>query len=103
VERAGWRVVVMSCLGLWLDIAKWKVKKKLVNSHADKFYPHSILTLWLQLSTTYEYEIVKFAKLWCDSEPTTLINSIKAIKEIFETENQDDMVSLIERLANKYM
>jgi uncharacterized membrane protein YccC len=97
-------VVAVDCLSTWLDLdVKRRVKRNLANHrHADKFYPHASLTIHLQLAIAFEHEIVRFARKWCLAEPVELINEIRAIKEIFEAENQDDWISTIEMLANKY-
>lgn len=89
---------------MWMDFQKLKIKRNLANQnrHVDKFCPHSTLTIWLQLTTTFEHEVVKFARMWCDTDPVNLINEIRAIKEIFETENKDDMTWMVELMANKY-
>jgi hypothetical protein len=95
-------VELMDCLTLWLDLLKWKAKRVLANNnnnnHVGKFYSHTTLTIHLQLAVAYEHEIDKFAKLWCDSDPVYLINEVRAVKEIFEVENADDSVLMLERL-----
>jgi hypothetical protein len=78
----------------------WKVKRAHNNNnkHTGKFYSHTALTIHLQLVTAFEHEVIKFARLWCDSEPAYLIGEIRAVKEIFETENNSDVVLMLESL-----
>ncbi len=89
------------CLGMLLDHLKRRAKRALANQNYStvKFYPHSVLTLFLQLTTAYD-EVEKFAMVWCNSE--NLTSEVEAIKKIFETENKDDMVWMTELLSNKY-
>jgi hypothetical protein len=96
-------VLMNSCLALWLDHTRRRAKRALTN--LDRFYPHSILTFYLQLSVAYKYEIDKFARMWCDSGSNLandLVNEIVAVKEIFEVENKDDIVWFVELLSNGY-
>lgn len=95
--------MVVDCLALWLGITQWKVKRNLANQnrHADRFYPHSILAIHLQLAVAFEYEVAKFARMWCSDE-TNIVAEVKALKEIIETENGDDATWYIELLSNKY-
>jgi hypothetical protein len=94
----------MNCLELWLDIERHRMKRALVNQnrHTGKLYPHGLITVRLQLATAFEYEVAKFARMWCTDDPVALVREVRAVKEIFEVENQDEMVSMIELLANKY-
>jgi hypothetical protein len=95
----------MSCLTKWLDYVRRRVKRILINQnyHSAKFYPHSILTVNLELSVAYEREVARFAETWCTNENNgNLVEEIKALKEIFETENGDDAVWYAELLSNKY-
>jgi hypothetical protein len=86
---------------MWLDNLKRRAKRILnQNYHSDKFYSHAILTINIQLSVAFEHEITRFARLWCIDED--IVAEVRAIKEIFETENEDDMVWYAERLSNKY-
>ena len=92
----------MGCLGLWMDYLRRRAKRILANqNYLDKFYPHSILTFYLQLAVAYEHEIGKFAKTWCNSD-SSIINEVVAIKEIFEIENKDDVAWMMELLSNKH-
>jgi hypothetical protein len=92
----------MDCLNMWMDFARRRVKRILHSqNYIDKFYPHSFLTINLQLSTVYKAEIDKFTKVWCDG--SNLINEVEALKEIFETENKNDMVWIAELLSNKHV
>jgi hypothetical protein len=92
-----------NCLGIWLDYLKRRVKRALnEQKYLDKFYPHSILTFYLQLAVAYKFEIDKFARTWCDSG-SRLVNEIATIKDIFETENKDDMVWITELLSNGHV
>jgi len=92
----------MSCLTNWLDYLRRRVKRTLANQgYLDKFYPHSVLTFNLQLGVAYEREIDKFARTWCNSN-LNIINEVVALKEIFEAENKDDIVWMMELLSNKY-
>jgi hypothetical protein len=99
---AGWKaVVVNTCLNMWLDSTKRRIKRVLANqNYVDKFYPHSILTFYLQLATAYKFEIDKFARTWCDSGLPNLFSEIVVIKEIFEVENKDNIVWVMELLSN---
>jgi hypothetical protein len=90
----------MGCLQLYFGALMRSVKRTLTNQkYLDKFHPHSFLTLSLQLSVAYN-EVEKFARVWCNSNP--LLSEVSAIKEIFEVENRDDIVWMMELLANKY-
>jgi hypothetical protein len=101
VER-GRRVVPMNnCLSMRLDSVKRMVKRALANQkYLDRFYPHSVLTIYLQLGVAFEFEIDKFTRIWCNSD-SSVVNEIVAIKEIFEVENKDDMTWMIELISNK--
>jgi hypothetical protein len=91
----------MNCSAKWLDFVKRRVKRALANQgYLDKYYPHSTLTFYLQVSVAYDFEIDKFARIWCDSD---LKPEIIALKEIFETENKDDATWRTEILTNKYV
>jgi hypothetical protein len=83
-----------------------RVKRILTNQNrSGKFYPHSLLTITLQMTATYG-EAEKFASIWCDSDPNTLPSvqaEVVALKEIFEVENNDDMVWMVELLSNKHV
>ncbi len=96
-------VVPMSCLTKWLDHLKRKVKRALANQgYLDRYYPHSVLTFYLQISVAYDFEIGKFARIWCDFEPNP-VTEIVAVKEIFEVENKDDIVWMAELLLNGHI
>jgi hypothetical protein len=102
VELEG--VVQMGCLNLWLDYLRRRTKRILANqNYVDKFYPHSVLTINLQLSAAYEAELEKFARIWCVFGSKLLFNEVLAMKEIFEVENKDDAVWMAELLSNKYV
>ncbi len=93
----------MGCLTKWLDFTKRRVKRVLSRqNYLDKFYPHSVLTLFLQLGIAYEAEIEKFARVWCNPDLDLLVNEVTAIKEMFEVENNDNMTWMTELLSNKY-
>jgi hypothetical protein len=79
-----------------------RAKRVLVNeNYLDKFYPHSILTLTIQMHIAFN-ETEKFAK-WCDSDLNSLLRAVIAIREIFEVENNDDITWMAELLSNKHV
>jgi hypothetical protein len=90
----------MGCPELLLGSLMRRTKRVVNQNHLDKFYPHSLLVFSIQLSVAYEHEIIKFAKIWCNGE--NIVAEVRAIKEILETENRDDMVWYTELLLNKY-
>jgi hypothetical protein len=98
-------VTGMGCLELLLHSIMRRAKRILVNqNYHDKFYPHSILTLSIQMATAYN-EIGKFVRTWCNGEVNLEAEVgavVSAIKEIFEAENRDDATWMIELLANKH-
>jgi hypothetical protein len=93
------------CASLLLGYLMRRAKRILANTsqnHGDKFYSHSLLTITLQMVVAYD-EARKFARTWCDdSNPNLLVDQVVALKEIFEAEDEDDMVWMMERLTNKY-
>jgi len=90
----------MNCLQIYLGALMRRVKRTLSNQkYLDKFYPHSFLTLTLQMSVAYN-EAEKFARAWCDSSE---LNEVVAIKEIFEVDNKDDATWMAELLSNKHV
>ncbi len=92
----------MGCLNLLLDFARRRVKRLLNDqNYLDKFYPHSVLTIAMQMIVAYG-EAEKYARIWCDAEPN-IANEVNAVKEIFETENKEDAVWMTELMANKYV
>ena len=89
-----------SCFGLALGALMRRAKRIMASQNYGKFYPHSILTIVLQMHVAFN-ETEKFAKVWCSSGFPG--NEIKAVKEIFEVENKDDAVWTAELLSNKYV
>jgi hypothetical protein len=86
---------------LLLDYVKRRAKRILANQgYLDRFYPHSMLTLAIQMVVAYN-ETEKFTKIWCGSD-SNVVEEITAVKEIFEVENKDDMTWMVELIANKY-
>jgi hypothetical protein len=97
-------VAKMGCFNLMASFIMRKVKRILVNqNYHDKFYPHSMLTLTIQMVIAYN-EVEKFAKTWCDgvTDVEILKAEVTAVKEIFEAENKDDAVWRIELMTNKH-
>jgi hypothetical protein len=79
---------------------KRRAKKILIaQNYLDKFYPHSILTIVIQMAIAYG-EVEKFSRMWCNSNLS--VNEMNATKEIFEIENKDDMTWMAELLLNKH-
>jgi len=91
----------MACINAWLDSMKRRTKKLLaVQNYLDKFYPHSILTIAIQMAVAYG-EVEKSARIWCNSDLS--VSEVNAIKEIFEIENKDDATWMVELMANKHV
>jgi hypothetical protein len=94
-----------NCVTFWLGIVKMRAKRLLNQNRRytnAKVYPHSILTIVLQLNTAYENEMAKFARMWCVEDVATVITEMKAVRELFEAEDGDGAVLYTELLASTY-
>ena len=92
----------VGCLSMLLDYVKRRAKRILADQgYLDRFYPHSMLTLTIQMAVAYN-ETEKFARIWCGSD-SNIVGEVVAVKEIFEAENKDDMTWMAELIANKHV